>query len=793
MFNKGNEVMKVFIWMLLGIMLLAFTSCGSSKSSDEAKALLEHNLKLVGIPQDIVVNICQDTNNNGSCDVGELQAKVSVNRNDTVAQIWEKVKFDEEGRYILENYDPTKNIIMEIEDRENLQYDNGELTLEYKPNTQELSVLQAVVDADFLQEENVTALKALDNREKIDEVLLNTLRHNQNILRDENLSSKNSLSINLEQIAQRLLDVNVTKELPEELNACANNNDCIENIVNNTTEELFITVEEAKELARSKNLADGYIVKLVTPVVAVCENEKEYNSSLKVEKKGKILFEKFPVGTECTLTVSSGAIIDSNNNGKVDKTDKTLGFDMIGSSEDTYITPLTTLLYRKKVNGENVDDFATMIENFNPVVAPNRSLLNTGRQKIEIEKLIILMEVLKTAMKQSVDISLINLSGITNTKSDESIDDLNINKLIAKFPTEVKESITERVGVIQKLINTMKDLDPSKVSLNTFFVSVSDGGKNMEDALNESLLVTLPEGVDLLAFILSPNAKGGLIKINSVPTVEAGEDKEIIVGKTLILNGSKSVDKDGEIVEYEWKEKEKVLGTGVELSIDSLSVGFHEITLLVTDNDGAVDSDIVSIIVKDVPITEKVTLELGSKLLLGSKSVEIAKNRPFNLQLSSNESLSDFYNITLPKAKVDSSLESTKIDFKIKVVNQADNNDYVQLLLNNILISTNDEALLQTKLSRNTSIYIKEQVQGRPTKTYSTQLSSELLTRGLNININSIINMLNKREITDGLNRMEDYLQTSGKKYNISIEFIGVDNSKLEIDFSTILGNISVN
>ena len=781
--------MKVFVWMLLGIMLLTFTSCGSS---NEAKTLLEHNLKLVGIPQEIVVNICQDTNNNGSCDVGELQAKVSVNRNDTVAQIWEKVKFDENGKYVLENYDPTLNIIMEIEARKVAEYNNVNLALTYKPTTKELSVLQAVIDADFLKEGEVENFKALENREEIDRVLFNSLTKNQSLLEEQNLTKETALTINLEEIAKGLIDSNVSKELPEQLEACANDNTCIEELVNNTTKEVELTEEEAQELARSKNVADGYIVKLNKPIVAVCENGKEYNSSLEVKGKGKILFEKLPVGKECTITVSHGAIIDSNNNGKFDKTDKTLGFDMIGSSKDTYITPLTTLLYIKKVNGENVDDFATMIENFNPVVAPNRSFLNTGREKIEIEKLIVLMEVLKTAMKQSVDVSLINLAGITNTKSDESIDDLNINKLIANFPTEVKESITERVVVIQKLINRIKDLDPKKISLNTFFIAVSDGGKNMEEALSESLLSTLPKGVDLLSFVLNPKAKNELIKINSLPTVDAGEDKEIIVGKTLILNGSKSVDKDGEIVKYAWREGEKVLGTGVELSIDSLSVGFHIITLLVTDNDGAVNSDIVSIRVKDIPIAEKVTLALGNKLQFGSKSVEIAKNRAFNLQLSSNASLSDFYNITLPKAKVDSSLESTKIDFKIKIVNQANNNDYVQLLLNNILISTNDEALLQTKLSRNTSIYIKEQVQGRPTKTYSTQLSAELITSGLNININSIINMVDKREITDGLNRMEDYLQTSDKKYSVSIEFIGVDNSKLEIDFSTISGNISV-
>jgi hypothetical protein len=336
--------------------MLLFTGCGSS--SDEAKELLEHNLKLVGIPQEIVVNICQDKNDNGSCDLGELQAKVTVNTTDTVAQMWEKVKFEEDGRYILENYDPTLNIIMEIEDRENLKYDAGALALTFNPDTEELSVLQAIIDTDFLSEEETKELKALDNREEIDRVLLDSLRINQNLLKDENLSTVNALAINLEEIAKGLIELNVSKELPEQLDECKDDRGCIKEIIENTTKEVELTKEEAEELARSKNIVDAYIIKLLKPVQAVCANGKTYQSSLEVGEKGKINFEAFPVGTECNITVPSGATIDSNNDGKLDKEDKLLSFDMIGSSEDTHITPLTTLLFKKSQKGESVTRLA---------------------------------------------------------------------------------------------------------------------------------------------------------------------------------------------------------------------------------------------------------------------------------------------------------------------------------------------------------------------------------------------------------------------------------------------------
>ena len=174
-FNEKDKYMKKKFLVFIGLLLLNFTGCGSS---DDGKALLKHSVQLVGIPQDIVVNICQDKNNNGSCDEGEFQAKVKVKQGDTIAQMWEKVKFDADARHIIENYNPAWSIIMEIDGKKSEKYTNVDLALTYKPQTQELSVLQAVVDADFLKEAEVAKLKSLENREKIDLVLLESLTKN---------------------------------------------------------------------------------------------------------------------------------------------------------------------------------------------------------------------------------------------------------------------------------------------------------------------------------------------------------------------------------------------------------------------------------------------------------------------------------------------------------------------------------------------------------------------------------------------------------------------------------------
>jgi len=600
--------MKKFLFMIGIVIIFIFTGCGSSKSSDEGKALLKHSLQLVGIPPEIVVNICQDDNNNGSCDVGELQAKINVNQNDSIAQMWEKVKFDTGGRYILENYDPTKNIIMEIDGKKSAEYNNVDLSLKYKADTEELSVLQAVVDADFLNEEDVTKFKALENRENIDRAIFNGLTKNQTLLEEQNLSTKTALSINLEEIAKGLIQLDVSKELPEQLEQCGNSDSCIEELINNTTKEIELTEDEARELARSKNIADGYIIKLVEPVEAVCKDGKRYSSSLEIKEKGKITFDS--ISNDCTITVKSGAIIDSNNNGKLDRSDKVLEFDMIGSENNTFITPLTTLLFKKREKGEDTATFSNMIYNFDPVTAPSRVTKNSGLEKIKIEKLIVLLEIVKRAMKDSLDISLLNLS----TLLDESRN-LNFDTLLKQLPKKSANKLKAKAMVMQNILSIFKDIDTSLISVNTFIVSLTDGEKNIENALIDSLILPRPVDVNVVDFIIQNSESRVLIKglieqeninLNTPPVANAGVDQTVIQGESVTLDGSKSFDSDGQIVTYKWEEGGTLLSSQSSFTKNDFSVGTHTLILTVTDNYNTIANDEVIIIVnkKEIVIKE---------------------------------------------------------------------------------------------------------------------------------------------------------------------------------------------
>jgi len=55
-------MLKKVIWLSSLIGVLSFTSCGGGGGSEEAKELLEKILQFVGIPPQVIVNVCQDRN-----------------------------------------------------------------------------------------------------------------------------------------------------------------------------------------------------------------------------------------------------------------------------------------------------------------------------------------------------------------------------------------------------------------------------------------------------------------------------------------------------------------------------------------------------------------------------------------------------------------------------------------------------------------------------------------------------------------------------------------------------------
>jgi len=89
---------------------------------------------------------------------------------------------------------------------------------------------------------------------------------------------------------------------------------------------------------------------------------------------------------------------------------------------------------------------------------------------------------------------------------------------------------------------------------------------------------------------------------NQVPIANAGQDQTLTDSdgngsESVTLDGSGSSDSDGTIVSYVWKENGSQIAQGETANVE-LAVGIHDITLEVTDNEGATDTDVVRVTVQ---------------------------------------------------------------------------------------------------------------------------------------------------------------------------------------------------
>ena len=97
---------------------------------------------------------------------------------------------------------------------------------------------------------------------------------------------------------------------------------------------------------------------------------------------------------------------------------------------------------------------------------------------------------------------------------------------------------------------------------------------------------------------------------NDPPIADAGPDQTVtdLNGdnyESVDLDGSNSYDPDGSITAYEWTEGATVLGSAAIITYD-FSVGTHTVTLTVTDNEGATDSDecIINVVANQDPVAD---------------------------------------------------------------------------------------------------------------------------------------------------------------------------------------------
>jgi hypothetical protein len=319
---------------------------------------------------------------------------------------------------------------------------------------------------------------------------------------------------------------------------------------------------------------------------------------------------------------------------------------MKGSSDGTFISPLTTLLLEKEAKGEDVTAFKAMVKDFDPVTCASKIANGSGVEKIKNQKLMLLMEVLKTALTQAPDsnISDINLSSIVQSDADESIDSFNVDAISTAFSPEIQSLIYDKTNKIKNLIKTFGSLDPAKIDINTFYINISDGDKEIEDAIRDSLKITILGDDNLLEAIAKPDANltfvyyefsamnSGTLTSMSKPIAKAGLDVTVLEGEDVNLSGLGSFDINGYIQQYVWKEGNITISPIALVHKNNFSTGEHHLILTVTDNDGNVDSDELVVTITPAPIVNQAPIASEQNItILEDTSIDI------NLTGSDNE------------------------------------------------------------------------------------------------------------------------------------------------------------
>lgn len=140
-------------------------------------------------------------------------------------------------------------------------------------------------------------------------------------------------------------------------------------------------------------------------------------------------------------------------------------------------------------------------------------------------------------------------------------------------------------------------LDSDKV--NEIFSSSSMSVEDFDlDTLNDNGY-TVPTEEEALKEVKSTYVDEGITttSVNKPPVANAGESVSISQSKGVTLDGSGSTDSDGTIVSYKWYSDGSLIYTGETFTINSLSAGVHKFTLKVTDDDGSIDTDVITVTV----------------------------------------------------------------------------------------------------------------------------------------------------------------------------------------------------
>ncbi|MCF6245129.1 MAG: BspA family leucine-rich repeat surface protein [Sulfurovum sp.] len=163
----------------------------------------------------------------------------------------------------------------------------------------------------------------------------------------------------------------------------------------------------------------------------------------------------------------------------------------------------------------------------------------------------------------------------------------------------------DRDGDLSSKIVTISTVDTSKSGTYTVTYDVSDTSGNKAKTVTRNIIVVAPS--------------------NQAPTLSIKQDINTTIsqGKVVSLEAN-ATDSDGNIVSYEWKDGDAVLGDKATTEFTATTLGEHNITITVTDdNDAIATQSIILTVVDMLPPVIKLKGDAVLTLNLGSAYIEL--------------------------------------------------------------------------------------------------------------------------------------------------------------------------
>jgi len=327
-------MLKNILISFSAVLLLSFTSCGGESSKESKKLLYK-----IGIPNSIIVNICQDSNRDGICEAKELFTKLTIQKGESIDDILYKILLTTDGRYFLETHNPTLPILLELQDSSKIDYDDGKFTLLFngfktKENNEskEISILESMIDNNALSRDIADRFRNLSNQEAQDKyysMILDVLEKNINTLREKGLDNKMAVSVSIGEMGN---EIKKNQEVANKINSCSNDQTCVDKEIKKIFEILILTEDESTQIIEqnaspTENIEKSKWVKVSQ---SACENNggrynrDDTNECLSNWENAKIICndmgERLPTIEKLSAVISNcGGVIDDMNNINNDK------------------------------------------------------------------------------------------------------------------------------------------------------------------------------------------------------------------------------------------------------------------------------------------------------------------------------------------------------------------------------------------------------------------------------------------------------------------------------------------